>query len=203
MTTWLYGFLALACTASGITLLYRSWSWAALKQGRERTRSSSAHRRGRPQRSQLTVAAGWILFAVAGVWWIAAQGWEFGTIYAIMVPSLAAGGLLWLVADRRPGRVHVTHRKPVARPSWSTMRANLLTFLLAVPFGVVASTLATSATGLLLPFGELDQLVFIVCVMPVVWGLVAVWLIMDTRRLRPIVSLVALSGLSLATILVR
>lgn len=167
LTPWLYGLLALACTAAGIILLHRSWS-------------------RRPQRSRVAVATGWMLFAVAAAWWIAAEGWEFGTIYAITVPSLAAGGLLWVVADRRPGRVRVTHRKPVARPSWSAVRANLLTFLLAVPFGVLASTLVTSAMGLLLPFGELDQLAFIVCIMPVVWGLVAFWLIMDTRRLRPV-----------------
>lgn len=68
--------------------------------------------------------------------------------------------------------------------------------------GAAASTLITSAVGLLLPFGELDQLVFIVCVVPVVWP-DRVMVELDARRLRPIVSRVALSGLGLLAILVR
>lgn len=184
MTSWFFGSVAVACTVSAVALLYRSWS-------------------RRPEGSRVAVATGWLLLAVAAAWWIALDGWEFGTIYAITVPSLAAAGVLCLVADRRPGRVRNAPHTPMARASWRAVRANLFTFLLVFPFGVVASTLVTSAVGLLLPFGELDQLAFIVCAVPVVWGLVAFWLTMDVRRRRPIVSLGALSGLSLLIILVR
>lgn len=184
MTAALLSILAVVCATVGITLLYRSWS-------------------RRPRMSRMVPTAGWALLLIAAACWIAVDGWEFGMVYAITVPSIPAGLLLWLVSDRRPGRVDGTQRRPLARPSWSAVRTNLVTLLLVVVLGVVASTLITSAVGLLLPFGELDRMVFIVCVMPVVWGLTAFWLTVDARRLRPIVSLIALSGLSLLSILAR
>jgi hypothetical protein len=181
MARWLLVAAAGTCTGSGIALLYRSWL-------------------RRPQGSR-PAAAGWLLLVVAAAWWIALDGWEFGLIYSITVPSLAAGIALWIVADRRPGRVAPAVHLAISRPSWSAVRENLVTFFLVVPFGVMASTLVTTAAGLLLPFGDLDQVVFIVCAVPVVWGVVACWLTIDAHRLRPVLSLAALSGASLLTIL--
>jgi len=184
MTAWLLGASAVACTVAALVLLYRSWS---------RTLSGS----------RATVLTAWTLLLVASACWVALGGWEFGTIYAITVPSVAALPLLWLVADRRTGRVVATPRRRLSKPSWTGIAKHLRTFLLVVVLGILASTLITSAVGLLLPFGEINQLVFIVCVMPTVWGLIAFWLAMDADRRRPVLSLVALSAISLVAILIR
>jgi hypothetical protein len=77
---------------------------------------------------------------------------------------------------------------------------SLLAFALVVPFGIGASVLVASGIGLLLPVGELDRMVFIVCVAPVLWGVVSWWLSADPRRMRPVLSLVALSLLGLLSI---
>lgn len=184
MTDWLLIPIGAGCSIAGVALLYRSWA-------------------RQPRGSVVMVAAGWLMLVVAAAAWIFLDGWEFGMIYAITVPALPAGAVLWLCADRRSGRVPSMARLSLSMPGRNAVRASLLTFLLVVPFGVATSILVTSAAGLLLPLGELNQLVFIVCVMPVVWGVLAVWLTMDERRTRTVLSLVVLSGASLLTILAR
>lgn len=184
MAEWTLQAAAVACTSAGIVLLYRSWS-------------------RRPRGSRFSVAAGWLLLAAAATSWIRAAGWEFGAIHAFTVPSLVAVLLLGLVADRRPGRPELAARAALGGPSWRAIRGQAVTLLLVAVLGATSSILLTSAVGLRLPFGELDQMVFIVCTMPVVWGLVACWLTMAARRARPVISLVALSALSLLSILVR
>ncbi|MQA92357.1 MAG: hypothetical protein GEU90_19375 [Gemmatimonas sp.] len=182
MAAWSLIALAIACTISGVALLYRSWT-------------------RRPDGARAVAAVGWLLLGATAVPWFALDGWEFGAIYAITVPSLAAGLILWLVADRRRRRAEPLPRWSVAAPGWPAVRKVMGTFLLVVPFGAVASTVVTGAAGLLLPISELNQLVFIVCVMPIVWGLFAYRMLAAPSRRRSVLSLAALSGLGLVTIL--
>jgi hypothetical protein len=75
-----------------------------------------------------------------------------------------------------------------------------VTFALVIPFACIAGTLTTVALGLRLPWGVVDRLTFIVCAMPVAWGVAAVWVASDPRRLRPVLALSVVAALSYLSI---
>ena len=190
--------MALVATALGLTLLYSSW-------------------RGHWQRGRWRVAVlgGWLLIAVMAIsCWVRAAGAEFGVALGLMVPTCVALLLLTFEwrrnggnrgGDRNMQRKDL-HPQPITAPIHGRAVASTGAaddgalfrclrhfgrFILVVPVSAISAVLICAALSLILPFGTLNNMLAVVFAVPVLWAVIAYWMLTDPRRLRPIVATVA------------
>jgi hypothetical protein len=74
MTSVLLAAVGVAFALVGAGLVFRSW-------------------KRKPAPRALHVSAGWVVLLLTAVYWMATFGWEFGAIYALVVPVARCGGL--------------------------------------------------------------------------------------------------------------
>lgn len=181
MTTIVNIACALGTASAGLALLFGSW-------------------RGRIGSRWLPVPVGWLLLLLSAWFWVAGAGVEFGVSLALLVPS----GVAWLfVAGNWQRRTRRKRRdagppKPVA--DRRSLSRHALLFLLVVPLAAVASTLLAVALSLALPTAEINAMVTVLAVMPVLWGCAAYWALADTHIARPAVAMVLVAAMSAAAI---
>lgn len=173
--------IALAVALAGLGCLFGAW------------------RRRIPARFR-PVLVGWMLLALSGWFWVAGTGAEFGVSLVLIATSLVAW--IYVVANRqrreRRTRADTSAPKPVAERRRLADHAILL--LLVVPLAAVASALVSVALSLALPVSEIDAMVTVLIVMPVLWGCAAYWAVADSRVLRPAAAMVLSAAVSAAVI---
>lgn len=176
--------LAIATGAFAVGLLYARWrKWIKF-------------------RGLLLVAAG--ALAVASlILWNKVGGPEFGPAYAAINFALAAWIYVLANIKLRKSRRTKGRRQYLAAsklPGIRSVARHGAIFLVAVPLAAVASTFVSIAVSSLLPWNEIDRMVFPLFAMPVVWGCVAYWTCADPKLWRPTLSLFACGGVSAVTL---
>lgn len=207
MSESIWTIMALGMTALGLTLLYTSWR--------------SHWRRGR---RLVAVLSGWLLLVVIAMpCWVKAAGVEFGVPVSLMAPTCIV--LLLLTCEwRRTGGARAggqkTQRKdppiqrtaarmPVGTPdstgaveSGALLRwlGNFGRFILVVPVSALNAVLISTALSLILPFGTINNMLAVVFAVPVLWGVIAYWMLADPRGLRPVAATIAAALVSSAVL---
>lgn len=170
------GYIALGniCTLMGTGILYFSWKL-------------------KPQLKETFTIAGWCLLVTAMLFWIELTGWEFGTIYAFTLPSLAA--LIYVVfnTEINGSKSQEASFQSISLPARRQLVGFIVRLFLILPFALAASVFVSYGLSIVLVASELNQLVLAICILPVIWGLFAYWLLADTRIVRPIASQLGLS----------
>lgn len=157
--------------------------------------------KSRIQLKDTFTSVGWLLLVLALIAWIGLSGWEFGLIYGLTLPSLAALLLVGFNAESNNSGMSNLPRMQLATPSQRAVLKTVFRVLLIVPFALVTSVFISYTLGVLLLEVELNQMVLAICVLPVIWGVFAWWLLADTRRLRPILSLIGITALCFVPLL--
>ncbi|MEX2496022.1 MAG: hypothetical protein WD448_08040 [Woeseia sp.] len=165
----------------GVALLYFSWS-------------------GRLQRRAPVLVLAWTLVALSFWLWPRAVGVEFGTVMASLQLSLAAWVLI--IANPHVRRSRGRRQEPATTnlPRLQAMAWHAARFLLAVPLAAVASTAMVLAAVSLLPWADVDRLALAVLAVPLVWGLVVYWALLDWQLLRPALGIVAGGALGMTVL---
>lgn len=133
--------------------------------------------------------------------WVELSGWEFGLLYAITLPTLSALIYVGFNAELNNSSVSSPEYKLILLPSGRLVLSFLGKLILVLPFALTASILASYGSSILLVQSELNQMIMAICILPIIWGLFAYWLLADTKIFRPIVAQVCLSGLFLIPVL--
>lgn len=161
--------LAALMTLAGAGLLYAAWL-------------------GRMWNGAVAVAGGWLILLMALAPWVQALGVEFGVVVGLLAPSLAAW--VWVTwQGRQRGEPARSDQRPWQTGRWPGAGAagrQVVRFMVVVPAAGLAATWITITMGSLLPWSEMSRLAAIVILMPVVWGLLAAWLVSATRWQRPV-----------------
>lgn len=144
---------------------------------------------------------GWSFLVAALFCWIEFNGWEFGTLYAITLPSLAALLYVSYNAEINNSSVSSADFEPIRRPCSQLILRFVGKLFLILPFALIASIFVSYGVSILTLQSELNQMVMAICTLPIVWGLFAYWLLADTKVIRPIASLIGLTGLLLIPVL--
>lgn len=155
LTNLIAGTLSLA----GVACLFYSW------------------KRDRRDRSSPVIWLGWFLLVMSLPLWFVEPGWEFGLVYGLSFPALAA----WLVIyfsreNRRSESRHDVEPVLVGRPQWIKVAGHLGLFLATVPLLGVASVPVTLFLVNLLPADDATRMLWSLLVMPLLWGGVAAWI---------------------------
>lgn len=179
-------FAAASC-GSGLLLLLASWRQRAGGRG-------------------WLITGGWLLILLSLPLWFQAVGWEFGSVYFLILLALLAWPLVGLQTERCTQPVVKPPRQPLHKPAWPalahTAARQLTTFVIAVPVTGLLSIVICFAVATLLPWQEVDKLALVVLIMPVVWGLFMAWYCIDARPARPVTVLLA-AGLMAGFLLMR
>jgi Ca2+/H+ antiporter len=173
----LNALLSATTTLAGMSLLFGSWD-------------------RRLQARRWAVAAGWASLAISVYFWSRTQGPEFGATIAVLAPALVA----WLLAARgaeirskgnRPRSQRsksdvLEQQQEVASPrSWIR---HVMLFVVTVPLSAAAAAIVSVAVATWLPWIDLNEMVFALIVMPILWGSAAYWAVADPQPLRPALS---------------
>lgn len=172
--------IALVFAATGVGCLYGAW---------RRTLSGG----------WIPVAAGWLLLAGSGYFWVRASGAEFGVSLVLMASPLMAWLFVGVNVQRRQRRSGATPVAPRSRGGESVWR-HVLRFLLVVPAAATASALTAVALSMALPWETVNAVMLVMIVLPVLWGFAAYWACADARLLRPAAAMAASALLSVAVI---
>ena len=168
------------CTLGGPGILYYSWKY-------------------KPALKALFTGVGWLLLGLAVFCWSALEGWEFGLIYGITLPSLSAFTFVVLNARVNDASIDELQFISVNKPSVQTLLQFTGMTLIVLPFALATSASISYALSTLMIDSALNQLVLAICFLPVLWGLFAFWIVADTILARPVASQIALTILSLST----
>lgn len=173
--------LALAIAAAGTACLFGAW-------------------RGTIGRRYFPVPVGWTLLCLSGPLWVLGAGAEFGV--ALLLLATSAVAWLFVLGNRQRRQRRVPRPagtpKPITEPrSWWR---HALLFVLAVPLAAVSSTLLAVALSLALPWSEVDAMVLVLALMPVLWGCAAYWSVADSRTGRPAAVMALVTMISAAVI---
>lgn len=151
--------------------------------------------------SRAWAAAAVVLLVAAIVTWCAAAGVEFGLVYALTLPSLAAFAVVAAANSRRgdaPGSAPAARRLPA--PTAAGTASAVGRTLLVLPGAGIAAALGALAIGYLLHDNAADRLVTAGLLLPLLWGLAGYWLSAARRIARPLATL-AVAGIAGAAFL--
>ncbi len=170
---------ALLTAAAGVALLYGAWQ-------------------SRVPRRRLPVPAGWALLFASGWLWVAGTGTEFGITLLLLTTSLVAWLFVWRNRQHRERRAR--EDAPPKVTEGRSLAEHALLFVLVVPLAAVAAAMVSVALSLALPVSEVNAMVIVLVVMPVLWGAGAWWAAADPRMARPAAAM-ALGALAGAAII--
>jgi len=168
------------CTLGGPGILYYSWKY-------------------KPALKASFTGFGWLLIGLAVFCWSALEGWEFGLIYGITLPSLAAFTFIVLNARVHDASINEMQFISVTKPSIQILLRFTGMALIVLPFALATSASISYGLSTLMIDSALNQLVLAICFLPILWGLFAFWIVADTTLTRPVASQIALTILSLST----
>jgi len=123
------------------------------------------------------------LLTVSAVIWSFAQGWEYGVVYALMLPAL----LVWLpiLAERK--KLNGNGQVPAPRPvntSAKNVARHMGLFVMVIILQLALSLVSSVAFSRLLPVEETGQMTICVLLLPVLWGVVSYHYLASSRKLR-------------------
>ncbi|GAA4814137.1 hypothetical protein GCM10011365_19530 [Marinicella pacifica] len=122
-----------------------------------------------------------------------AHGIEHAVFYCLFLITVPAYVWIYINSTRKPV-------KPIKRPSPYRSTASiwykLLMILLAGPLALAMAIVMATGVTHLLPLLTLNRLVVMIMLMPLLWGLIAVWLTATTHLSRTGLILISISGLS-------
>lgn len=172
--TWLSA-AALALAAGGVVLLFVAW----------RTK----------RRARLPVIGGWLTL-LASLWlFVRDVGPEFGLVYGLAVPGLAALALVGVTAERRTPVAGGVAQFGVPLPGAAAVLRTLERFVLIVVVAGAASAAVALGIGYLFASSRAGRFALAGVLLPVLWGAWAYWLgAADKPRPRAVV--VALLGVA-------
>ncbi len=174
---------SLACTVAGMAFIFVAW-------------------KSRIQLKDAYSLTGWVLLLYSAFALSALDGWVFGLVYLITAVPLAAFFIAVLNAESKSPAVWPAN-VPFTRPRLRSTLGHVGRFSLIVPFALFTSILPSIGLGFLLPMSELNQMVFAVCAMPLVWGVAASVIAASERPLAPATVVLLLSAVSLIPIYFR
>ncbi|MCG8414432.1 MAG: hypothetical protein MI746_09470 [Pseudomonadales bacterium] len=177
-----YLIVGTLCTIGGAGVLYFSW-------------------KSKIQLKESFNVLGWSLLVAALFSWTGLNGWEFGTLYAITLPSLAALLYVSYNAELNGSSVAAPSFKPIKKPTGRQALSFIGKLLLILPFALTASIFVSYGVSILAVQSELNQLVMAICILPIIWGFFAYWLLADTRLVRPVASQIGLASLFVVQVL--
>jgi len=177
----LNGFLAVLSGLIGIVILFIFWH-----------RKYPAH--------GAAIFLGWVLLAGSSLFWVASAEIEFGIVFSLLMPSLYAWMVILVKSEHKP--IAHTHPKryQFRRVSYIKILRNGGLFFLVIIFLAMSSTFITLVFTYSLPIKEVNRMAVGALLMPMVWGGAVVWVLIDGRRIRPIL-INGISGLFSATYL--
>ena len=153
-------FAASGLTLAAVATVYRSW---------------------RAQRLPM-LYAGLALWLVATICWSFAQGWEFGVLYALCIPSL----LVWPFIALNQTHLPAPKNTPEPRKfdfSRKTVLTNAFNYIVILVFLLVVSVLGTLGLCALFPFSIAGKLGAGIVLLPIFWGLMVYHYLVTQRRL--------------------
>lgn len=158
--------LSILAAACGIGALYASW-------------------RGCLRRKAAVNLAGWVMIGISVMLWMRVTGVEFGLVIAFLVlPLLAWVAVLVNTEVRAVKAARIQPADSGVRSVPAVMR-HLALLVGTVPVAALASALLAMTLAQLLPLDVVDRMAFGVLAVPVLWGLLAWWMSIDARPLRP------------------
>ncbi len=139
---------------------------------------------------------GLVVWLIAAVCWSYAQGWEFGVLYALCIPSI----LVWpFIAANQ---THLPQPKNVPQPrsfdfSRRTVLGNIANYIVVLIVLLVVSVLLTLGLCALLPFSIAGKLATGIVLLPILWGLIVYHYLATAHKIKVVVAYVVLAALCL------
>ena len=152
-------FAASGLTLAAVATVYKSW---------------------RAQTSPM-LYAGLVLWLVATICWSFAQGWEFGVLYALCIPSL----IVWPFIALNQTQLPAPQNSPAPRKfdfSRKTVVGNAVNYFVILVFLLVVSVLSTLGFCALLPFSMAGKLGAGIVLLPIFWGLMVYHYLVTQRK---------------------
>ncbi|WP_334018344.1 hypothetical protein [Alteromonas sp. S015] len=139
---------------------------------------------------------GLVVWLISAVSWSYAQGWEFGVLYALCIPSI----LVWpFIAFNQ---MHLPQPKNVPQPrrfdfSRRTVVGNIANYIVVLVVLLVVSVLITLGICALLPFSIAGKLATGTVMLPILWGLIVYHYLATIRKFKVIATYAILAALCL------
>lgn len=166
-----------ACVALAVWLVYCNW----------RDRRGWIHR-----------LFTWLVLIGSWVVWVQVSGFEYGTVYCLLLASLSAwmvilaGNLQALLALFAPPGVTGRSPKTVNTDTAAGWRY-VMNFVVMIVLACVTSVVLSLLVIPLAPVNTASQLVLAAFLFPCLWAMLVVWTCVDGVAWRPPVGMVALS----------
>lgn len=171
---------AVALVSGGVLLLFLAW----------RTKD-----RVRPP-----VVGGWLCL-LAALWLFARDaGFEYGLVYGLALPGLAALSVVVLTAQRRRAVAGKLAERSVAWPAPVAVLCTLERAVLIVVVAGIACAAMALSIGYLVSASAANRFAVAGVLLPALWGVSAYWL-GATSRPRPRAAVIALLGVTGCVIL--
>ncbi len=167
---------ALALVTGGVVLLFLAW----------RTKG----------RAGLLAAGGWLCLP-AGLWLFTRDvGIEFGMVYGLAVPGLAALAVVGLTAQRRGAVAGGLTERGIPLPGPAAVLRTLEHLVLIVVVAGAASAAVALCVGYLISSIAANRFTVAGVLLPVLWGVSAYWLgaTSQPRRRAALVGLLGIAG---------
>ena len=174
--------VSLLISLSGLGCLFYSW---------KRQPASAIYR-----------AAGWVLLTGSFYLWGRTLGFEFGSIFFFAVPALAA----WIVIIVNMSGFARAEQRVLAKATGLALKLggmDMFLFFMIVPVCGLSSLLSSLAIAVLLPVSRVNQMATAVVLLPLIWGTLASWVVMSSRRVPVAGLLLCVAGTSAAFIFSR
>jgi len=169
----LNGFLAVLSGLVGIAILFIFW------------------RRQYPMHG-VAIFFAWVFLAVSSLFWVASAGIEFGIVFSLMMPSLYAWMVILTTSEHKPISRTRQKRYQFQRLSYKQLLRNGGLFFLIIIMLAMSSTFIALVFAYRLPIKEVNRMAVAALLTPMVWSGAVVWILIDGRRIRPIL----ISGVS-------
>lgn len=168
----------LAAALGGVLALKRGW-------------------RRRPNGAWLLL--GWLALVAGLLGWAAISGPDMAVALALLVPSLAAYGVVAAGVELKPKKAQRAPKAAVELPEapaghWRTV----VRALYVGPLSAAAAFGCAAATALHAPLGEADRLIAGGMLAPIVWGAGMIWATTDGRLTRIGLGLGGIAALAFA-----
>lgn len=123
-----------------------------------------------------------------------ANGFEYALFLSLFLITLPAYLWIYLNSTRKSEKpIKRTHPYQATASVWY----KLLMVILAGPLALAMAIILSAAITYLLPLLTLNRLVVMIMLVPLIWGLIAVWLTATSHLTRTGVVLISISCLSL------
>ena len=143
---------------------------------------------------------GLVVWLLSAVCWSYAQGWEFGVLYALCIPSI----LVWPFIAFNQTYLPQPQNTPQPRRfdfSRGTVLKNVANYIVVLVGLLVVSVLLTLGICALLPFSIAGQLATATVILPILWGLIVYHYFATAHKIKVTAGYAVLSALCLPVVI--